>query len=55
MTATRLGLAALPTRAAIFLKGRALIKDTSDLNFAGRTGPDRPVRTYMVALCGDVE
>ena len=55
MTVKRPGLAALPERIAIVLKGRALVEDAFDLNLIGRTGPDRPVRTYMAALCGDVE
>ncbi len=33
-------------------EGRALVKDAFDLNFAGGTGPDHPVRTFMAALCG---
>ena len=55
MMAARLGLAALPERVAIFRKGRALVEDTFDLNFAGGAGPDRPARTHMAALCGDVD
>ncbi len=53
MTTTRTCLATLLTRIAIVLKGRALVEDVFDLNFAGGTDPDRPVRTlYGRAMWG---